>query len=110
MSAVADGSERPIVICVVEDGLISYASETTTEVSGFPPDWFRGRHVSELVHPDDHALLRPLAEEGWTGDFDVAVRLQDSDKRWTWRRVWGCRKVDEVGRPFAVVSLRKIAH
>jgi PAS domain-containing protein len=102
----AEVHEPPVVICLIENGRVAYASETTTQVSGFPPERFRDRLVSELVHPDDHALISPFAE-GWTGEFDVAIRLQDSDGRWTWRRVRGVRKIDEVG-PFALVTLRKL--
>ncbi len=107
-SALSARAEPPIVICMIEQGRVSYASETTIDVSGFPSDRLRGRSVLELVHPDDHALLSPLAAEGWTGEFDVAIRLQDSDMRWTWRRARGVRDIDDAGRPFAVVTLRKI--
>lgn len=105
---VEDIAESPVAICMIENGRIAYASEATAEVSGFPPERFHGRRVAELVHPDDQVVLSPLAAEGWTGEFDFALRLQDSDGRWTWRRVWGIRKIDEMGQPFAVVTLRKI--
>ncbi len=108
-SALSARAEPPIVICMIEEGRVSYVNATTTEVSGIPSERFRGRPVSELVHRHDHALLSPLAADGWTGEFDVVIRLQDSDKRWTWRRVRGVRDIDDAGRPFAVMTLRKIA-
>ncbi len=109
MSETANEVESPLVVCMVDNGRVVYASETSTQVSGFPPEHFQDRLVSELVHPDDRVVLSPLAMDGWTGEFDIAIRLQDSDGRWTWRRVRGSRKIDELGRPFAVATLRKIA-
>ena len=61
----ADVYEPPIVICMIENGRVTYATETMTEVSGFPPERFRGRPVSGACAPG-----RSCADLGPGGGLD----------------------------------------
>ncbi len=105
----AEAVETPVVGCMVDNGCVAWVSESSQQLSGFPPEHFHGRRALELVHPDDRSLITAFGEVGWTGVFDIPLRLQDSDGCWTWRRVRGERKIDEVGRPFTMITLRKIS-
>ena len=107
-SDASEDAELPHVDCVVQKGRVTHVSETSTQVSGFPPERFFGRLAWELVHPDDRPLILPFMAVGWTGQIDVAIRVQDSDGRWTWRRARGMRTIDASGEPSTRLTLKKI--
>ena len=101
-------SQQPVVSCLVRNGRISFVSPTSVDVSGLPPERFHGRLVWDLVHPDDQSLISRFLAVGWTGEIDVAVRIQDHDQAWTWRLVRGAREIDPSGQPSATLTLQKL--
>jgi PAS domain S-box-containing protein len=96
------------VSCVVRRGRITSVSDTSREVSGFPPERYLGRLVFDVIHPDDRPLIMRYFAVGWTGEIDVVVRLEDADGSWTWRRVRGSRTIDASGEPTASLTLQKV--
>lgn len=92
---------------VVHNGLITFVGADCTDLAGHPPDYFHGRHVHELVHPDDRVRLDRTFVPGWTGRFTEHFRVQEASGDWTWRRADGVRTMDASG-PHTVMELRTI--
>jgi PAS domain S-box-containing protein len=105
--ARAQGTE-PLVHCILHDGVITFVSANTADVSGFSAEHFQGRRWMEIVHPDDQPALMPFAAPDWEGIIDTTFRMQDANGGWTWRHAEGVRTIEADGHPSTIVTLRKI--
>jgi PAS domain S-box-containing protein len=75
-------------ICLVSpDGIILYASPSTTRMLGYPLDDFVGRDAFERIHPDDLPLTRALFArllEQPRGTASAQYRYRHLDGSWRW--------------------------
>jgi PAS domain-containing protein len=100
--------EAPRVHCILHDGVVTFVSAHSLEVSGLPPERFQGKRALDLVHPDDHEGIMPLFAPGWEGIIDARFRIQEADGAWTWRHAEGVRTIEADGHASTIVTLRKI--
>ncbi len=106
----ADHPNEPIpVFCVTHDGIVTFVSSTSLDVGGLSPERFHGRHIFDLVHPDDRHRVEPLLAPGWAGRFDEILRIQEADGTWSPRRVQGIRTISASQGASAAMTLRKPA-
>ncbi|HVK74530.1 MAG TPA: ATP-binding protein [Kofleriaceae bacterium] len=66
-------------------GRIAYVSANTPQVLGYAPDELLGRHVDELIHPDDRAFTRERALDARAHPaavVDVFARVCHRDGNW----------------------------
>jgi PAS domain S-box-containing protein len=108
MPAPAPADQDDAVYIIVRNGVVTFVGSNTSDVSGYAPSHFEGRHVLDLIHPDDHSQLEEALRPGWTGKFNKYVRVQDADGAWTWRAISGVRTIDASGQPRTVAELRKV--
>lgn len=102
------GAEPPLVHCILHDGVITFVSSTSVEVSGYPPERLHGRGWMEFVHPDDQPALMRFAGPDWEGIIEATFRVQDADGAWTWRHAEGVRTIESDGSASTIVTLKKI--
>ncbi len=100
--------DSPPVYFIVRDGVISFASSTSIDVSGIAPEQLQGRMALDLVHPDDRARMLAYLAPGWEGVIDDTVRVEDAKGVWHWRRVEGVRTIEADGHASAVLTLTKV--
>jgi len=95
------------------DGSIRYASPSTREIAGYPPEQVIGRNGRDFVDPRDLEIVidahrRSLAELGATCTAIYRGPTLGMGTRWFEARVRGI--ADEAGRPIAVVcAIRDIS-
>jgi PAS domain-containing protein len=108
MPAPAPPDLDDVVHIILSNGVVTFVGSNTVQVSGLPPEHFHGRHVLDLVHPDDRLQVERLLTPGWTGRFSEHIRIQEVSGAWAWRVAEGVRTVDASGEPQSVLELRKI--
>jgi PAS domain S-box-containing protein len=69
------------------NGMVLYASPSTTRVLGYTSEEFVGHSTLQLIHPDDleqttHALAAVIEEPGKSLTLEYRVRHKDSAWRW----------------------------
>ena len=84
----ADNATDMIMMSDVEQRLI-YISPSVARVTGYPVDRLVGRLVANLIHPDDVAATKAVADklyvDGSKGDPPrVEYRARHRDGRWLW--------------------------
>ena len=89
-----------VVYSIDPSGECNWVSPSVTEVLGWQPEEFVGRHVIEFMHPDDLATNLPefqriMAEGGSRGHADM--RYRTADGTWRWMAVTGRVIRDERG-------------
>jgi PAS domain S-box-containing protein len=92
----------------LHEGVITFVSANSVDLSGHPPERFQQSHWTDVVHPDDHEPLMKFTAPDWEGIVDATFRVQDADGAWTWRRAEGVRTIEADGRPSVIVTVRKI--
>jgi PAS domain S-box-containing protein len=108
MPVPAPPRQGTVVHVMLKNGVVTFVGSNSQSVSGHAPGHFEGRHVRDLVHPDDLPRIEVLVAPGWTGRFSERFRVQERDGVWTWRQAEGVRTVDAAGEPRAIMELRKI--
>ncbi|GGM26064.1 hypothetical protein GCM10011351_09640 [Paraliobacillus quinghaiensis] len=65
---------------------IIYASPSHAYVLGFPTEDFIGKSLLDLVHEDDHSLLRQAIVDSIEDEFAFTIeyRIRDSQNEWYW--------------------------
>ncbi|WP_040666518.1 GAF domain-containing protein, partial [Nitrolancea hollandica] len=94
-----------------EDGVIRYASPSTSPTLGYAPEEFAGRNVFDGVHPDDRDRLartfaQALSEPGVR--FFEQYRYRHKDGSWIWMESTGTNLLNEPGVWGIVASYRDI--
>jgi two-component system, cell cycle sensor histidine kinase and response regulator CckA len=100
-----------LIVVAGRDGTIRYESPSTERILGCSPIERLGRHVFELVHPDDVARLRAVFEDSMaTGQPTTLVqfRCRHADGSWRTLEAIGRRFVDEDGEPVGIVNCRDV--
>jgi PAS domain S-box-containing protein len=100
--------ESPSVHVILHDGIITFVSSTSAQVSGIPPERFHGKRAIDLVHEDDRDRLQRFTAPGWEGIIDVTFRVRDADGAWSWRHAEGVRTIERDGTGNTIISLRRI--
>jgi PAS domain S-box-containing protein len=95
------------VLFVLHDGVVSFVSSASVDVSGISPEELHGRNALDFVHPDDRERLLPYFAPGWQGVIDARVRVRQADGSWQWRHVEGVRTLDADGHGSAVFKLTR---
>jgi hypothetical protein len=49
---------------VIHNGVITFVGANCFEIVGQPPGYFQGRHVHELMHPEDQVRLNNVFRPG----------------------------------------------
>jgi two-component system cell cycle sensor histidine kinase/response regulator CckA len=93
------------------EGIILYASPSTTRTLGYPLDQFVGCNALDLVHPEDVATARAFLEEcrcrpgeGISGE----CRFRHRDGSWRHLEGIGCNRFDDPSVQALVVNYRDI--
>ena len=87
----------PPVFCVLHEGIVTFVSSSSVDVSGLAPESFKGRAAIEIVHPADRPRVSPYLEPGWSGTFKEQVRVQVTlAPRWTLETFYGDANVNGV--------------
>lgn len=84
------------------DRRVAWVSPSVTPALGWLPEQMVGRHIADLVHPDDLSGVREkqleiIASGGSTGE--VEVRIATATGAWRWMRVVGRVVRDSDGVP-----------
>lgn len=74
------------------NGMVLYASPSTTRVLGYTSEELVGRSALQLIHPDDleqanHALAAVVEEPGKS--LTLEYRVRHKDNAWRWVEVTG---------------------
>ncbi len=119
--ARAAGGERRIralvensadgMFLIDRDGVVRYASQSTSRLLGFPPAEVLGREAYSLVHDDDRERIeelfrRCLAHPGLSVDLEYRCRHKDG----SWRHVQGMavNRLDDPADAAVVVHYRDV--
>lgn len=102
-----------VVLFSDPDGVIAWASASLTRVLGWSLDELRGRHLSELVHPDDvpaagrwrESILGSEEFPSPSGGTSDPLRLRHQDGAFTWCTVSAVRTRDSDGRVTGISAL-----
>jgi diguanylate cyclase (GGDEF)-like protein/PAS domain S-box-containing protein len=72
------------------DGVLTWMSDSVTDLIGWEPGEMVGRPTDEFLHPDDVATLRTMQAgvlRGEAGTMRLRLRCRDGDHRWIEARV-----------------------
>jgi len=100
-----------VIMLLDTDGTVLYASQSTSPVLGYAPTENVGRHVFDLVHPDDRSgALELFAELMQEPGHLVRTELRALHKDGGWRRlqVVGVNRLSEPAIRAIVVTYRDI--
>lgn len=82
--------ESPMgMVIAVGDGIITRVNHALCRITGYTPDELAGQSMTELIHPDDRELSRPLAEKLMAGklpSFTLEHRCLGKDGQMFWGR------------------------
>ncbi|KTG30609.1 PAS domain S-box protein [Haloferax profundi] len=99
---------RDVVTLVGTDGRVKYQSPSVESVLGFDQDELVGKHIEELVHPDDRAVVLSAYEESLqteTGTKEpIRYRHRGADGSWRWMESMATNQADTVVDGFVVTS------
>ncbi len=100
------------VLLIDDEGRINYANPSTEIVLGYPPEQMKGRHISEIIHPDDIGRVPgaggggPLPSKPGRSKF----RARDCKNRYLWVESSHGPSRDEKGEINGVaLSLRDVS-
>jgi len=79
--------QSPIVICLVQDERFVYVNPKAAELVGYDRDEIVGMEATEVVHPDDRAMVRErmirrLAGEDVESRYEVRVVTKSGEVKW----------------------------
>ena len=100
-----------VIMLLDGDGTVLFASQATSPVLGYSPTENLGRHVFELVHPDDRSgALELFAELMEAPGRLVRTGLRALHKDGSWRRleVVGVNRLNEPAIGAIVVNYRDV--
>lgn len=100
-----------IVTIVAANGIIKYASPSTTRVLGFPLEYYDGKNAFNIIHPVDLPEVQKLFYSLFRskGSADMEFRYEHKTKEWIWLEAKGTYFVDEEkGEGFLLVVSRVI--
>ncbi len=97
---------RDGVALINENGIIRYASPSTTRILGYAVDELVNRNAFELVHPDEQALIQErfaaMLQRPGAGS-PVQFRYRHKDGPWRWLETVGTNLLHDA--PVAAIAL-----
>ncbi len=102
-------NSHAIIYTLDLQGHFTFASPSMTESLGYPVAWTTGRHINEIVHPEDMAaclaVMAKVIEEK-TRVQGVEYRVRHADGSWRWNMTNAAPLLDATG---ALIGLEGIA-
>jgi PAS domain S-box-containing protein len=88
-------------IFIGQDGLIRFSNERFATTHGFTPEEIVGKYEFDLVHPDERAALKAIADRLYSGElqdhtYELRCLTRDGRTIWVQRR---SRRILHDGRP-----------
>ncbi len=99
------------VIAVIDRGLtVGWLSASVRQMLGYEPEHLLGRHLTELVHPEDRPLVQRLLEAGTTrlGTVTVNARFEDAGGSWRHVEVIAENRLEDPAVSGVVLSMRDV--
>jgi PAS domain S-box-containing protein len=94
------------VLCETREGVITYVTPNTANVTGLTPEALVGRRIKDVVHPDDWEALSPFMTPGRTGEIEATSRAGGHQaEAGRWHRP-ACRRIKSRLPGVAVALLR----
>ncbi len=94
------------------EGKVSSSTATGQAVLGYPSEWWVGRSMADLAHPDDLELgTRMLADVlGHPGEeFQAEVRVRHADGHYEWVALSAVNQLDDPDLLGIVVTTRNVS-
>ncbi|KAB1193026.1 PAS domain S-box protein [Haloferax sp. MBLA0076] len=99
---------QDVVTLVGTDGRVKYQSPSIETTLGFDQDELVGKHIEDLVHPDDRDAVTTAFDESLesgTGTREpIRYRHRDADGSWRWLESVAANQADTVVGGFVVTS------
>ncbi|HET9443080.1 MAG TPA: PAS domain S-box protein, partial [Acidimicrobiales bacterium] len=100
-----------ILLVLRADGTVRYLSPSATRILGWRAEDLHGRHVRDLVHPGDAAMIagafhRALTQAGTHGPIECRVLHRDGS--WRFLEAVGTGLHDDPGLSGVVVNVRDV--
>jgi PAS domain S-box-containing protein len=108
-SLVQNGSD--IIVVMDENGIMKYASPSTSAVAGYEPDELIGRNAFEFIHPEDaHIVKLKLGEviNSTNDGMPTPHRFLAKDGKWIWLESKGNNLMREANIEGIVINARNI--
>ena len=82
--AIIEATPIPIVITRLSDGLILYANQHVTTISGWQPPALVGQRSPDFYHDpaERDQVMQELAQKGYVGQREVRLRRRDGSPIW----------------------------
>ncbi|MCE7985170.1 MAG: PAS domain S-box protein [Caldilinea sp. CFX5] len=82
--AIIEATPIPIVITRLTDGLILYANQHVTTISGWQPQELVGQLSPDFYYdlPERDQVMQELAQKGYVGQWEVRLRRRDGSPIW----------------------------
>jgi PAS domain S-box-containing protein len=95
------------------DGRVTTTTSTGKPVLGYPSEWWEGRSITDLAHPDDleqgaELLAEVLDHPG--EEFETEVRVRHAEGHYEWIRLVAVNQLDDPDLLGIVVTTRNISH
>lgn len=97
-------------ICLIQDGKFVFANKRLSEMSGYGAEELVGKEFVHLLHPDDSALIREVAEKrlsGLGGNEHYHARAITKSGNVVWVETFGSL-VEHKGRPAILANILDI--
>jgi diguanylate cyclase (GGDEF)-like protein/PAS domain S-box-containing protein len=101
-----------LIILLDGEGEVTYVSPAIGQILGLAGGDWTGRHLADLVHADDAALLRALIERltsAGSPTADGELRLPHVDGRWRWVEVVGTNQLADADVGAIVLNCRDVS-
>src|SRR5438445_1939014 len=101
-----------LIILLDGNGAITYVSPAIEQILGLAGGDWSGRHLGDMVHGDDAALLRALIERltnAGSPTADGELRLPHVDGRWRWVEVVGTNLLADADVGAIVLNCRDVS-
>jgi len=99
------------IVLVDAAGLIFFTSPSVTRILGYGPGDLQGRHVLQMIHPDDAPRIAGLLQQLLAtphGTITAQYRFLHRDGTWRWLEGTGTNLLDEPSVQAVVGNFRDI--
>jgi len=100
-----------IIATVNPDGTQRYVSQAIERITGYRPDEVIGKHIAEVIHPDDMEEVMKVWNEALAHPdeiFKVQYRHIHKMKEWVYLEAVGQSFIDEPAIKAVVISVRDV--
>ncbi|MBV8159869.1 MAG: PAS domain-containing protein, partial [Acidimicrobiia bacterium] len=100
-----------VITVLGADGRVVYSSPAGTRMLGYPPGFWVGQNVFELVHPDDAAHVVEVFQRGLVAGGQtepVEFRMRHADGGWRYVEAIGNNLLDDPAVAGMIVATRDV--